>query len=158
MAKPYVIPAIAGGRLEAGAPLSVILKFANPQRTSISTTLQVVNTIDLPVDAPTLISVTATGGTNAFLVGRVVGASNLPITLQPSTSRTCVAGALVGGQPTGSPIAVTTDASGYFGVAATGISTGDFVTVNVVSPDCHGVVGLPRQLARQRFVAEGVSR
>jgi hypothetical protein len=131
--KPYVSPAIGTG-LANGASLSLVLKFANPQRIAIVNTLQILNTIDLPPDAPSLIGAIATGGTNAFLIGRVVGASNLPITVQVTTSATCIAGLLAGGAVAGAPVPVTTDAAGYFGIAVSSVSPGAFVAVNVVSP------------------------
>ena len=120
---PYVSPALPGGVLAAGASVSFPLKFANPQRVGITSTLQVLNTIDLPLDAPSLIRAIATDASTAFLVGRVVGASNLPLTLQATSSRTCVAGSLVSGAPAGVPVAVTTDAAGYFGVSVSGVPT-----------------------------------
>src|SRR5690242_13723130 len=132
--KPYVSPVVPGGSLAGGASLTALLKFANPQRIVFPSTLQVLNGIDLPLDAPSLMAVVATGGTNAFLIGRVVGASNLPITLQATASASCIAGSLAGGAPAGDPISVMTDAAGYFGVAATGINPGAFVAINVVSP------------------------
>src|SRR5207253_3104878 len=82
---PYVSPPLPNGSLDIGGSLSFVLKFANPQRISFPSTLQVFNGIDLPADAPALISAIATGGSNAFLIGRVVGASNLPITLQATS-------------------------------------------------------------------------
>ena len=45
-----------------------------------------------PLETPSLISVVATGGTSAFVIGRVDGAANQTITLQASTAPTCVAG------------------------------------------------------------------
>ena len=42
-----------------------------------------------PLDTPSLIRVVSTGGTGAFVIGRVDGASNLPLTLAASTAATC---------------------------------------------------------------------
>ena len=50
-----------------------------------------------PLATPSLIRVVSTGGTGAFVIGRVDGASNLPLTLAASTAATCTAGALPGG-------------------------------------------------------------
>ncbi len=88
---------------------------------------------------PSLIQVVSTGGTGAFVIGRVDGASNLPLTLTASTAATCTAGALPGGgTPTGGPVSVTTDAAGYFSAAVTGVTPGDFVTVEVTAPSATG--------------------
>ena len=132
--RPYVSPPLPNGVLAAGASLSFPLKFANPQRVAFTYTVQVQNGVDLPLDAPSLMAAVATGDTNAFLIGRVVGASNLPITVQASTSVSCVAGTLGSANPAGSPVAVTTDAGGYFAVNVTGVNPGAFVAVNVVTP------------------------
>ena len=45
-----------------------------------------------PLETPSLIRVVSTGGTGAFVIGRVDGASNLPLTLAASTAPTCSAG------------------------------------------------------------------
>ncbi len=89
---------------------------------------------------PALLRVVATGGTNAYLIGRVDGTPSLPITLQAYTAATCTDGTLAGGgTPAGSPVAVTTDGEGYFGTAAapvvvSGVPPGNFVAVKVTSP------------------------
>src|SRR5437773_2292912 len=67
-------------------------------------------------------------------VDRVLGASNLPIAVQTFSGKTCSAGSLVGATAVGSPVAVTTDAAGYFGVSVAGISPGTFVAIGVTSP------------------------
>jgi hypothetical protein len=91
------------------------------------------------LSVPSLIRVVSTGGTGAFVIGRVDGASNLPITFAASTASTCTAGALPGGGVTaGGPVSVTTDAAGYFGAAVSGVTPGDFVTVRVTSPSTTG--------------------
>ena len=132
--KSYLVPSLVNHALAGGASVTVALKFANPQRTAFPYTLAVQNGVDLPLDAPSLMAVVATGGTNAFLIGRVVGASNLPITLQATRSTACIAGTLVNGVPVGNPVAVTTDPSGYFGVNVSNVNPGAFVAVNVVTP------------------------
>jgi hypothetical protein len=132
--RSYASPAVPSGGLAGGASLTLTLKFANPLRVAFSYTVQVLNGINLPLDAPSLMAAVATGGTNAYLIGRVVGASNLPITLQATTSTSCVAGTLSNGVPVGSPVPVTTDGSGYFGVSVNGVNPGAFVAVNVVTP------------------------
>jgi hypothetical protein len=132
--RPYVSPALPNGALASGGSLSVTLKFANPQRVAFSYTVQVLDGIDLPLDAPILMAAVATGGTNAYLIGRVVNASNLPIALQTTTSTSCVAGVLVNGGSVGNPVPVTTDGDGYFGVNVSGVNPGAFVAVNVVTP------------------------
>ena len=71
-----------------------------------------------PLETPSLIRVVSTGGTGAFVIGRVDGASNLPLTLAASTAPTCSAGALPGGgSPAGAPVSATTDEDGYFSAA-----------------------------------------
>src|SRR5439155_6704937 len=114
---------------------SFALKFANPQRVAFTYALQILYTVpEVPPNAPSLISAVATGGTNAFLVGRIDGAASQPITLQASSAATCFLGTLVGGAPVGGAVAVTTDAAGYFGVNVSGVNPGSFVGVNVTSP------------------------
>src|SRR5438094_6863130 len=114
--KPYVNPMPPGSVLQSGGTLSFALKFANPQRVAFTYALQILYTVpEVPPNAPSLISAVATGGTNAFLVGRIDGAASQPITLQASSAATCFLGTLVGGAPVGGAVAVTTDAAGYFG-------------------------------------------
>jgi YVTN family beta-propeller protein len=133
--KPYVSPMAAGSQLASGGTLSFVLKFANPQRVTFTSTLQILYTVAAPPpDAPTLIRAIATGGTNALLIGRVNGAANLPITLQAYSAPTCFLGTLVSGAPAGAAVPVTTDGSGYFGINVSGINPGMFVSVNVASP------------------------
>jgi hypothetical protein len=132
--KPYVNPMSPGSLLQSGSTLSFALKFANPQRVAVTYTLQILYTVEAPPNAPSLISAVATGGTNAYLVGRVDGAANRPITLQTSSAPTCFLGTLVSGAPVGGAVTVTTDAAGYFGVNVSGINPGAFVAVKVTSP------------------------
>src|SRR5438552_8059913 len=77
--KPYVSPMSPGSLLQSGGTLSFVLKFANPQRVTITYVLQILYTVQVPPNAPSLISVVATGGTNAYLAGRVDGAANQPL-------------------------------------------------------------------------------
>ena len=84
---------------------------------------------------PVLIRVVATGGTGAYLVGRVDRAAGIPLTLQAYTAASCTDGMLPGGGTlAGVALAVTTDAEGYFGVQADGVPAGSFVVVQVTSP------------------------
>ena len=90
------------------------------------------------------------------MVGRVDGASSTPLTLAAATASTCTAGALPGGgTPAGGPVSVTTDPAGYFSAAVTGVTPGDFLTVRVTAPSTTGLLPVPRQLRRQRLLAEG---
>jgi hypothetical protein len=91
-----------------------VLQFANPQQVTFTGILQILYTVVVAPNAPSLISVKATEGQNAYLVGRVDGAANQTITLQTSTASTCVLGTLVDGVA-GAPVTTTTDDSGYFG-------------------------------------------
>ncbi len=131
--KPYVSPMPAGTLLQSGATLSFVLKFANPQRVGFTSILQILYSVVVPPNAPSLIGAVATGGTNAYLVGRVDGAANQSITLQPSSAAACVFGTLVGGVAL-APVAATTDGLGYFGVSVSGVNPGAFVAVQVTSP------------------------
>ena len=132
--KPYVSPLSPGSVLQNGGTLTFVLKFANPQRVTITSVLQILYSVpDVPPDAPNLLSVVATGGTNALLIGRLDGAANRSITLQASTSPTCVAGTLVGETAVGA-VTATTDGAGYFGVPVSGVVPGDFVAVKATSP------------------------
>src|SRR5690242_7919848 len=109
--KPYVSPMAAGSTLQPGATLSFPLKFANPKFATITYALEILYAVQAPSpNAPSLISVVATGGTNAYLVERVDGALSQPITLQAFSAPTCFLGALVGGVPVGSAVATMTDA------------------------------------------------
>ena len=63
-----------------------------------------------PLATPSLFRAVSTGGTGAFLLGRVDGAPSMSLTLAAATAATCVAGALPGGGvPAGAPVTVTTD-------------------------------------------------
>ncbi|MEP7181312.1 MAG: choice-of-anchor Q domain-containing protein [Betaproteobacteria bacterium] len=132
--RPYVVPLAAGAALASGATISFVLKFANPQNTAFTSTLQILYTFETPANAPSLIGVLATGGTNAFLIGRIEGASNRAITLQAFSASACFLGTLVSGLPAGGTVGATTDASGYFGVAVSGVNLGAFVAVKLTSP------------------------
>jgi hypothetical protein len=46
---PYFIPELASGRLDAGASISFVLKFANPKRVAFTTGLLISNGVDLPL-------------------------------------------------------------------------------------------------------------
>ena len=88
----------------------------------------------LTLATPSLFRVVSTG-TGAVVLGRVDGASSIPLTLSASTASTCTAGVLPGGgTPTGGPVAATTDPEGYFSATVPGVTSGDFVTVRVASP------------------------
>jgi hypothetical protein len=141
--KPYVSPMAAGSFLQpqpqSGSALSFVLKFANPQRVTITYALQVLYTVPAPPpNAPTLISVVPSGVTNgvnnAFLIGRVDGAANQKITLQPSSASSCFLGTLVDGTPVGGTVTTMTDASGYFRVSVSGVNPGVFVSVQTTTP------------------------
>ena len=111
------------------------LRYSSREHSILKAPRLVVDYELVSLSTPSLIRVASTGGTGAFVVGRVDGASNLPLTLAASTAPTCVAGALPGGgTPAGPPVSVTTDADGYFGVAVSGVPPGDFVTVRVTAP------------------------
>jgi YVTN family beta-propeller protein len=132
--KPYVSPMPAGTVLQSGATLSFVLKFADPQRVTFTSILQILYTVPPPPPgAPSLISVVATGGTSAYLVGRADGLTNQSITLRAYSAASCVFGTLVGGVP-GTPVATMTDDSGYFGASVLGVNPGAFVTMQVTSP------------------------
>jgi uncharacterized delta-60 repeat protein len=133
--KPYVSPMAAGSLLQSGASLSFVLKFANPQRVTFTSVLQILYTVAAASpDAPNLISAVATGGTNAFVIGRVNGAANLAITLQAYSAPTCFLGSLVGGAAVGATVPVTTDGAGYFAVSVSGVNPGAFVALRVALP------------------------
>ena len=111
------------------------LRYSSREHSVLKAPRLVVDYELISLSTPSLIRVASTGGTGAFVVGRVDGASNLPLTLAAATAPTCVAGALPsGGTPAGGPVSVTTDADGYFGVAVSGVPAGDFVTVRVTAP------------------------
>ena len=61
--RPYVSPMAAGALLQSGGTLTFVLKFANPARVTFTSTLQILYTVEAPPDAPSLLSVVATGGT-----------------------------------------------------------------------------------------------
>ena len=133
--KPYVSPLAAGTLMQSGGTLLFVLKFANPQRVTFTSALQILYTVPAPsLDAPSLISVAATGGTNAYVIGRVNGAANLPITLQAYAAPTCFLGSLVGGAAVGAAIPVTPDGAGYFAVNVSGVNPGTFVAMRVAQP------------------------
>jgi Bacterial Ig-like domain (group 3) len=134
--KPYITPMSPGSSpLAPGGTLSFVLKFANPQRVSFTSVLQILYTVPAPPpDAPSLISAMWAGGANAYLVGRVDSAASMAITLQALTAPTCFLGSLVDGVNAGAAVAVTTDPSGYFGVSVPGINPGAFVAVKVATP------------------------
>ena len=128
--KPYVSPLAAGTLLQSGGTLSFVLKFANPQRVTFTSVLQILYTVAAaPPDAPSLIRVAATGGTNAYVIGRVNGAANLPITLQAYVAPTCFLGSLISGVAVGTAIPVTPDGAGYFSVNVSGVNPGAFVAM-----------------------------
>ena len=119
-----------------GSELSYFLRYYSKEHSLLNAPRLVVDYM-LPVAlaTPSLIRAVPTGGTDAAVVGRVDGASSVPLTLSVSTAATCSAGALPGGGTTaGGPVAVTTDADGYFSAPVTGVTPGDFVTVRVTSP------------------------
>ena len=63
--RPYVSPMAAGSLLQNGGTLSFVLKFANPSRVTFNSTLQILRTVEVPANAPSLLGVVATGGTSA---------------------------------------------------------------------------------------------
>ena len=63
-----------GSLLQVGGTLSFVLKFANPSRVTFTTTLQILRTVEVPANAPSLIGAVATAGNTAYLIGRVDGA------------------------------------------------------------------------------------
>ena len=132
--RPYVAPMQPGSMLASGATLAFVLKFANPQRVPFTSTLQILYSIEIPPDAPTLISVVATGGTDAGIIGRVDGLPSRSITLQAQAARTCVFGTLIGGSSVGGAITATTDAGGYFAARISGVNPGDFVAIRLSAP------------------------
>ena len=132
--RPFVVPVAAGVVLQSGATITFVLKFANPQGVPITSTLQILYTLQQPANAPSLLVVIATGSTNAFLIGRVEGASNRAITLQASAATSCFLGSLINGADVGGAVGATTDAAGYFGVAVTGVNPGNFVAVKLTAP------------------------
>ena len=154
--KPYVSPMAAGSLLQSGGAITVVLKYANPQRVTFTSTLQILRTVEVPPDAPTLIGVIATGGTNAFLVGRVDGAVNQPIGLQASSATTCVAGVLANGGARREP---GSDDDGRFGLLRRHRLRRQSWRFRHDPSDVAGersVVVVPGELPRQRFLAEGV--
>ncbi len=134
--KPYVSPMAPGSTLAPAGVLSFVLKFSNPTGVTFTSTLQVVRTVP---DPPVLVRAVSTGGTSAFLIGRADGAANQSITVQASSSASCVAGVLVGGTAAGIPVTTTTDGAGYFGVGVTGVDPGNFVAAQLTSPTTTGV-------------------
>ena len=132
--------------IACGTPFSVVcqngqleqsyfLRYFSKEDSVVNAPQLIVDYTPAALATPSLIQVVATGGTGAFVIGRVDGAANLPLTLAASTAPTCTAGALPGGgTPAGGPISVTTDEDGYFGAAVSGVTPGDFVTVRVTSP------------------------
>ena len=131
----YVSRDNAAGHLDS----TTVLSFTSdsPSNNNYGIALDAVSAIELPppLATPVLLRAVATGGTNAYLIGRVDGASDLPISVQAYTSATCTDGALVGGTAVGSnPVPVTTDHDGYFGVPVSPVTAGYFVTVQVTSP------------------------
>ena len=132
--RPYVSPMSVGSQLANGATLSIVLKFSNPSRVAITYFLQVLYIVETPANAPSLLGVVATGGTNANLIGRVEGAASQAIKLAAAASATCVSGTLVTGAAVGGTISATTDEEGYFAANVSGISPGTFVTIALTSP------------------------
>jgi uncharacterized delta-60 repeat protein len=133
--KPYLTPLAAGTLLQPGASVSFTLKFNNPQRTTFASILQVLSTVELAPGAPNLLAAIATGGTNAFLIGRIdgEGAANRSISLQALSSPTCVSGVLVNGVAAGAPVTATTDALGFFSASVSGVNPGAFVAVQTTT-------------------------
>ena len=129
---PFAVPC-QNGQLEQ----SYFLRYYSKEQSLLNAPRLVVEYTALAV--PSLIQVVSTGGTGAFVIGRVDGASNLALTVAASTAATCTAGALPGGGvPAGAPVSVTTDAAGYFSAAVSGVTAGDFVTVRVTAPSSTG--------------------
>ena len=119
----------AGSLLQSGGSLSFVLKFANPARVTFTSTLQILRTVvEAPANAPSLLGVVATGGTNAHVIGRVDGAANQDIALQLTSASTCVAGTLVNGAA-GGTVTTRTDAAGYFQFDVSGVNPGAFVAL-----------------------------
>ncbi len=93
--------------IACGTPFAVVCANGQPEQSyflryyskeqSILTAPRLSVDYTLARSTPTLIRAVSTGGTGALLIGRVDGASNLPLTLAASTAATCTAGALPGG-------------------------------------------------------------
>jgi hypothetical protein len=132
--RPFASPMQVGAMLQSGGTLSFVLKFSNPQRIAFTSTLQILYSFQVPADAPSLIGVVATGGTNAGLIGRVDGLPNRSITLQVLAARTCVYGTLVGAASVAGAVSATTDAGGYFSASVAGVNPGDFVAIKLTAP------------------------
>ena len=87
---PFAVPC-QNGQLEQ----SYFLRYYSKEQSLLNAPRLVVDYTALAV--PSLIQVVSTGGTGAFVIGRVDGASNLALTVAASTAATCTAGALPGG-------------------------------------------------------------
>ena len=125
---PFAV-ACQNGQLEQ----SYFLRYYSKEQSILTAPRLVVDYTTLAT--PSLIQVVATGGTGALVLGRVDGASSLPLTLAAATASTCTAGTLPGGgSPAGGPVSVTTDPAGYFSAAVSGVTPGDFLTIRVTSP------------------------
>ncbi len=81
------------GKLEQ----SYFLRYYSKEHSIVKAPRLIVDYTTLTLATPSLFRVVSTGGTGAVVLGRVDGASNLPLTLAASTAATCTAGELGGG-------------------------------------------------------------
>jgi choice-of-anchor C domain-containing protein len=94
----------------------------------------VTQTMGTTLATPVVIRALPAGSFSLPLIGRVDGASSLPITVRLYAGTTCIDGVLGGTvAPIGADTPVTTDPSGYFGTVQGG-SQGQFVAIGVTTP------------------------
>ncbi|MEO5702180.1 MAG: DUF642 domain-containing protein, partial [Casimicrobiaceae bacterium] len=134
----------------AGASAATLSFTSDVPTGTYGVALDAVSVVELgPVLAtPVLLRAVATGGDNAFLIGRVDNALSIPMTIQ---AYACARDALTGAQkpnvaaPLGSPVAVShpnslgqpiagTDGDGYFNAPISGAPSGTFVAIAVTTP------------------------
>ena len=84
---------------------SYFLRYYSKEHSILKAPRLTVDYTTLTLATPSLFRVVSTG-TGAVVLGRVDGASSIPLTLSASTASTCTAGVLPGGgTPTGGPVA-----------------------------------------------------
>ena len=143
-----------------GTPFSVVcqngqleqayfLRYYSKEQSLLNAPRLVVNYTTLAT--PSLIRVVSTGGNGAFVIGRVDGASNLPITVAASTASTCTAGALPGaGWPL--DLGVSDDrCNRLFQCSRVGRDSRRLRHCARHFAGCDGRLAVPRQFRRQRF-------
>ena len=120
--------------IACGTPFSVVcqngqleqsyfLRYYSKEDSVVNAPQLIVDYTPTALATPSLIRVVATGGTGAFVIGRVDGAANAPLTLAASTAPTCTAGGSPGRRNTCRRAdSVTTDEDGYFGAAVSGVT------------------------------------